>query len=266
MGFTIQGYKWILDTLISANFRFIKYKPNLLSDNNAIILLRHDIDLDLDSALEIAKVDHSRGIESTFYIMPSNPFYDIYAAPTINSVRNIYELGHDVALHIDLSNSNQPLKLIKHSLIRLKELFPFIREDIFSIHSPGLSNMSKVFKPGIINVSSVKLFDQSVTYISDSTGKWNENGHVLSSIAFKFRKPIQLLIHPIWWIIEGKTPLEKLRKLSRENSWSLYSLQEYLPKLFDQPRTLSTKVPRGHASQKVQSEVDQVRIVPSSTF
>jgi hypothetical protein len=71
-----------------------------------------------------------------------------------------------------------------------------------------------------------------VAYISDSTGRWRY-GQPLESAAFKARKPIQLLTHPIWWIQEGETANQKLERwLYTDYDYNRATLREFLPKLF----------------------------------
>jgi hypothetical protein len=72
----------------------------------------------------------------------------------------------------------------------------------------------------------------NMAYISDSTGIWRY-GHPLESEAYKARKPIQLLTHPIWWMQQGETALQKLERwLYTDYLESHATLKEFLPKLF----------------------------------
>ena len=62
---------------------------------------RHDVDVCIDSALEMAEFEASRGIRATFYLFLSqeSPFYSILDA--LKAERKLYEMGHRIGLHVD---------------------------------------------------------------------------------------------------------------------------------------------------------------------
>jgi len=121
--FSYQYYRTILQT-INENFqvRLIAEAPQFLSQINGanqrqILLLRHDIDFDLESAERMAEVEHEMGISSCYMIMTTCPFYDIreHAA----KLKQIQQLGH-LIVHI-FEKRNRKLKELFDTLVLLKD-------------------------------------------------------------------------------------------------------------------------------------------------
>jgi len=225
-------YPQILGQVLDAGYAFKRYDPFSFKSGMPVIFLRHDIDLGLDLALELAEVDRSSIVQSTFFILSDCPFYDIASTESIKAVNELFKMGHDIALHVDFSPVvNIKLKL-EAELRKLKRLFPFLRTDIFSIHRPGRLRTWERLDFGLTNVSNTHLFGHQVAYLSDSTGKWNENGPPLSSDAFLSRLAVQLIIHPVWWVSEGPSPVDKLVNLATQRNWRMDTLRSYLPAVF----------------------------------
>jgi hypothetical protein len=114
----------------------------------------------------------------------------------------------------------------------MARFFPYIDSHLMSLHSSyALEQIPIKFSQQLNNVYGPAVRGD-LAYISDSTGRWRY-GHPLDSNAFRARKPIQLLIHPIWWIQEGETVTQKLEDwLYRDYLNSRSALRDFLPKLF----------------------------------
>jgi hypothetical protein len=64
------------------------------------LALRHDIDAELGSALELAQIEHERGLRATYFVLHTAPYW---ADPELVSrIRHLQDLGHEVGLHNDL--------------------------------------------------------------------------------------------------------------------------------------------------------------------
>lgn len=64
MNFDIDGYKNLIK-ISKEKYSFVKFNDVC---TNAIILLRHDIDVSPKLALEMAKLEHKLGVNSTFFL------------------------------------------------------------------------------------------------------------------------------------------------------------------------------------------------------
>ena len=71
-------------------------------------LLRHDVDGDLMAALDMAKIEHSLGIKSSYYLLHTAPYYGIMQGDvfernheSLEIYKEIEALGHEIAIHTD---------------------------------------------------------------------------------------------------------------------------------------------------------------------
>jgi len=64
------------------------------------LALRHDVDSRLESALELARLEHDRGLRATYFVLHTAPYW---REPTLlPQLRRLQELGHEVGFHNDL--------------------------------------------------------------------------------------------------------------------------------------------------------------------
>lgn len=64
-----------------------------------VIGLRHDVDHDLTTAVEIAQWEAERGFRSTYYMLHTAPEYWFNKGFLIASMHEIAELGHEIGIH-----------------------------------------------------------------------------------------------------------------------------------------------------------------------
>jgi hypothetical protein len=80
----------------------------LLEDSPANTFWRHDVDVSPAAACRMAELEADMGIEATYYVMATSPFYSLMEAHTL--VLALQALGHRVGLHADLRET--PLVLL----------------------------------------------------------------------------------------------------------------------------------------------------------
>jgi len=67
------------------------------------IILRHDLDTEMDSALPVAQMEHGLGIKSSYFFLVTSRFYNLYCDHCRKILHEILSLGHEVGLHFDAS-------------------------------------------------------------------------------------------------------------------------------------------------------------------
>lgn len=102
MNFTYQQYGRMIDLLKSKGYAISSYLN--YKDNEKCVILRHDVDNDPEKALELAKYENAVGVKSTFFVLLTSPFYNVFSYETNKIIRKIASLGHDIGLHFDELN------------------------------------------------------------------------------------------------------------------------------------------------------------------
>lgn len=73
---------------------------NQRSDTPGLCGLRHDVDHDLDLALEMAHKEHQLGIKASYFILPSAPYWQA-DKQLLDKCLQLQDYGHEVGLHVN---------------------------------------------------------------------------------------------------------------------------------------------------------------------
>ncbi len=221
MDFSYSSYRQMLQTLLDAGYTFNRFTEAeyLMKKASPFVLLRHDIDFETAPALEMARLEAEMGISSTFFLMIRSTFYNPFSIQGTRHIRDILELGHTLGLHFDCSSypeSNNERELGKACRKEVDILENWFGENVDSVsyHRPSktaLSSCAEVTEPR--PHTYLPLFTKDIGYRSDSRGVW-ANGHPLESETWNARKPMHILVHPIWWCSDPSEPIDTLNEFS----------------------------------------------------
>jgi len=232
--FSVEGYGQLLSTLKDQGYSFCGYEEidSRLAEGRPFVVLRHDIDISLRPALEIARVEHEHGVQATYFVLLRSPFYNVLSRFSAEIMSQIHDYGHQIATHADPAAYDNDCARALTEIEIFSKFYPYTNTEIASFHSSYDLHHMPIDSFQQINNVYGHCVRGDVAYISDSTGRWRY-GHPLESEAFNTRKPIQLLTHPIWWVQEGETPAEKLERwLGDDFHNNRLTLKKFLPKLF----------------------------------
>tara|TARA_B110000438_G_scaffold224567_1_gene218367 strand:- start:2581 stop:3267 length:687 start_codon:yes stop_codon:yes gene_type:complete len=205
----IGDYKKLLQSIIDKKYSFVKF-GDIDNNKDSQIILRHDIDLDIDLALDMAIIENTLDIKSTYFFLLTNDSYNLISERNSSLLMKIKQLGHSISLHFDMEIYKDPKKGLEIELDIFKKNFQE-RVDIVSIHRPSqdfLKNPNGYFN---VNNSYEDIFTKNAKYFADSGGNF-KYGSPVNSKAFRKNENLQLLIHPIWWINSENTIKETVNK------------------------------------------------------
>jgi hypothetical protein len=181
--FDLTHYRELLNSAKAGGYRFATFEAEPEAGD---ILVRHDIDLSLEAALELGRLEHESGARATYFLMTESVFYNLDSGPGREALRELRSLGHAVGLHA---------------------VYPRVsRDDRFDAalawHNPDPGYVHDAVS-GFVNVMQPPWFTKG-KYRSDSNQHWREGcpHEELRSSAFEW---LQLLIHPEIWVYPGET-------------------------------------------------------------
>ena len=97
--FTIKKYTELLQALKEYPFRFLTFEHYCTHkselDTERFVILRHDVDLKAKNSLEIAKIEHSLGIQSSYY------FRIVGQSNKPGIIKEIVRMGHEIGYHYE---------------------------------------------------------------------------------------------------------------------------------------------------------------------
>ena len=201
------SYELFLQTFLDQGYSFCFFQE--LNDPKKQVVLRHDVDFDTAFALQSAKIESALGIKSTYFFLLRSNFYNIFSPEDFENIQRIRALGHEVSIHFDPSIYEDIHKGLQTEVRIFREFFG-LEVEIISLHRPN-TYFQEYDAPifGIEHTYQSKYF-RDIKYISDSTGVWRF-GHPFDSTEFLQQKSLHILIHPIWWMLDGYSNFEKLR-------------------------------------------------------
>ena len=203
-------------------FHFFDDAKALIGTGIPFVLLRHDIDLALHHASPLAEIEEKLGIRSTFFIQVRGDFYNPFCDTESQIIANLISAGHRIGLHFDcglypVDASPEDVAVFCFRERRLLETWFDIDVRVVSFHRPSKSVLSTDESiTGGLPHTYLPIYTKEITYCSDSTGKWRF-GHPLDLQATAERRPIQLLVHPIWWQSTNQSPQETLDMFLRQS-------------------------------------------------
>jgi len=210
-GFDLSAYGAIVDTLRRSGYEIVDY--DRLNPAQPHLVLRHDVDFDLGTAVAMAEFEASRGFQAIYFVLVRTEFYNVFTIRGTDAVRRIRALGHEVGLHFDaaqypLSETNFPEAVARESDLLERATDSAVRTVTF--HRPGAVDIDYHFEiPRRINEYSWR-GQKEMGYCSDSQGTWRY-GHPLDHPAVSTSRALELLTHPLWWAnTAANDPIKKL--------------------------------------------------------
>jgi len=232
LDFTFEGYKNLLNTITESGYRYSDFHN--FSKEEKICILRHDIDLSLDSALKMAEIENEMSVSSTYYVLLNTQFYNLMHTPSRNKIKKISALGHKIGLHFDAKRyegigEKALSEALKDEIDMLSDLLD-CKVDSFSIHRPTKQEIeNNICIDGIVNTYS-PMFFKNFKYISDSRMRWRENPEEV--ITGGKHLQIQVLTHPIWYNEKNCDMASVLRQFLETKNKEIYnSLSENITDL-----------------------------------
>jgi hypothetical protein len=153
------------------------------------LILRHDVDLSLEAALEMASFEAERDVSATYFLMTEGEFYNLDSGSGAEAVKTFRELGHHVGLHAVWPK------------VVVDERF----DAVFSWHNPDRHFMEETIDSAV-NAMHAPFGDW---YRSDSNQYWR-HGCPHEQLAKGEFERLQLLVHPEIWIFPGDTMRETM--------------------------------------------------------
>lgn len=200
MKFTYDAYRDLLQSLNQHGYVVSSYHNWMETSRCAI--LRHDIDNDIEKALELAKVEKELGVTSTYFVLVSSDFYNVFSSKSEKLLKEILACGHDIGLHFDEVRYPE-IKTPEDAKERIAEESKLLslaigqKVDTVSMHRPSKMMLEADLEiPGIINSYSQAFF-KGFKYLSDSRRRWREPVEdIVTSEAYE---RLHILTHAIWY-------------------------------------------------------------------
>ena len=186
--FSLEHYRELLRAANDGGYRWSFFDADPQPHD---LFLRHDVDLSLDAALQLAEIEVEEGARATYFLMTQSVFYNLASPEGLRALNRLRELGHRVGLHAVWPGAE------------LDDRF----DAVVAWHNPNPDYMTEPVV-GAVNVMEPPWFDPA-RYRSDSNQHWRHGcpHDELREGRFEW---LQLLVHPEIWVYPGKSMRESM--------------------------------------------------------
>lgn len=210
--FNVEHYAEILK-LAKKKYKFTNYSDRSYEEGQKAYW-RHDVDISLNRALRLARIENEHQVSSTFFLNLHCEFYNLFEKSQFEIVKKILSLGHQIGLHLDASfypikNAQELDSKLRAETQILESLFD-TEIHAFSFHNPDplMLSFEREEYGGLVNCYA-KIFKTSIGYCSDSNGYWRFN-RLQDFLESNNYQSVQILTHPEWWQEESIEPRERV--------------------------------------------------------
>ena len=210
--FTLNSYIEMIEALLKQGYQAVSYAEANPAKKH--VILRHDIDFELDAAVEMAKREYKHELRATYFILLRGEFYNIASDTGLTAIHKLAALGHDIGLHFDAAIYDTEKTSLSHEVSKEAEVLASLTGlpiNAMSLHRPHPNLLEQEFDTGSLINSYAKKFFKEFGYCSDSNGGWHYD-YPLDHPSVDSGQGLHLLTHPIWWVGHDNGPVEKLRR------------------------------------------------------
>jgi len=207
------------------------------------ILLRLDVDFDLESAAQIAAVTARARINATFFVQMASPLYNPLTSDGRRAVAAILREGHRIGLHYHHHGDIFDVRRLEQEYDILRTIAPEASR-VVAWHNPGenISELNRMAEETGFVSTYADAFSGGNRYISDSNCERSPK-NIIEFVENAKVSVVQVLFHPILWVVGGdgmgavicsifKDKLEKLASAFSVNSvWAAGLGQEVLQQI-----------------------------------
>ncbi|AVQ38363.1 hypothetical protein C7M56_06565 [Clostridium botulinum] len=194
--FTYESYKNLIVQMKNENEVYnFKTIPSYCKSG---IILRHDVDFDIEKAYILSQIEKNNNVTSTYFILTTSDLYNPNSLKNSNLLREIDNNGFEIGLHFDPSiygymTNSELTKKVHYECSILENIIGKNIESI-SLHCPSIHNKYPFLKQ-YKNAYSKDFFNPDL-YISDSCKNFRGK-NIFSFIKKNNNNLIQVLFHPI---------------------------------------------------------------------
>ena len=201
MDFTYIGYSRLITKLRDQGYAIANYQT--WKEMGRCVILRHDVDNDLERAAKLAEFEQSLGIRSTYFLLLTSDFYNVFSKESEKLLKRIWGGRHDIGLHFDEARYPKALGdpqaltdkiLYEADILSMATGMPV---SVVSMHRPSRGILdADIHIPNMVN-SYGKTFFRKFKYLSDSRRRWREPIEEIIDSAEYDR--LHILTHPFWY-------------------------------------------------------------------
>jgi hypothetical protein len=218
--FSIDHWCETLQNALNLGYRFHSFSDFMENPplDERTIILRHDVDVSPEMAIQLARIETSLGIRATYFIRLHARFYQLLVPETLAHLHELCEMDVDIGLHYERQfyevTGKDHVEMIARDASMLSSIVgrpvtggvahragSFPPFDTATVRSAGLSY--EAYAPEFV---------KNRKYISDSSRHWRE-GCLCQWLGRE--NHLTVLVHPVWWFEPAEKKEQILERIRR---------------------------------------------------
>ncbi|MEJ2594048.1 MAG: hypothetical protein P8100_02710 [bacterium] len=211
MDFTQKIYKELLESLKDSGYTFQTFEQFVQNPGKKVVVLRHDVDKLPQNGLDLAKIEHSLGLQASYY------YRIVKESNQPRLIEAVRDLGHEIGYHYeDLTlakgDKKKAIDRWEKNLAYFRRFYPVTTA---CMHGSPMSKWDNRliwedynYKDyGIIAEPYFDIDYHDVFYITDTGRSWNSTGvSVRDKVDSGFHIEVESTPHFISLAKAGKLP------------------------------------------------------------
>lgn len=201
--FTYEAYVELLKILKSRyNIVTVGEAPEAIEP---LLILRHDVDGSMASALRMAKIEKQLEIRATYFILFSHKLYNVFEADNFHTLKEISDLGHEIGLHYDpeaFDRYSAPPHVLLDKQIEILSLLLGVSVKTIARHKNSLREVVDPFSDTPYLSAD---FPQDFSLVIKDPYRVLVDEYIEKLLSFKYDR-VQLSLHPFYW---GNTVMDR---------------------------------------------------------
>jgi len=186
LDFTITKYRELCIAIKNSDYKSVRVKDYLTEDNNnKVIIMRHDVDSKIESALKMAFIEKDHSVRSTYYFRDN-------AVEHPEILKSVKRLGHEIGYHYEVMDKTKgdpakAIELFKEELDRFRAITditticmhgtPFSPYDNLSLWNDYSFKEMDIIGEGYLSIDLKKIL-----YFSDTSRSWNNQKYKVKDV------------------------------------------------------------------------------------
>ena len=106
------------------------------------VIMRHDVDFDVQAAMDFADIEEEQGLCSTYIFLTTSPMYNVTSLINRQRLRELQTRGFEIGLHFDplIYGDVDDVAMLRHAKYESEILETIVGEPVrsISVHNPSV--------------------------------------------------------------------------------------------------------------------------------
>ena len=162
------------------------------------VIMRHDVDYDVQAAVDLAEIEEDQGLRSTYFFLTTSPLYNVAAPLNRRRLLELHGRGFEIGLHFDplVYGDLDDAAMLPRAQHEIETLEAIVGAPVrsISIHNPSAHGKFPSFE-GFNNAYDESYFAPG-RYLSDSCMEFRDKDP-FEFFAQPVSEIVQVLLHPL---------------------------------------------------------------------